>query len=53
MLAARVAMAKKAGLTDEEIRFAKEQRSTDAKEDLGLSFVRNLVLRHGEWLAMT
>lgn len=48
MLAARVAMAKKMGLTDEEIRLGKEQRSNDPKVDAGLSFVRNLVLRHGE-----
>jgi alkylhydroperoxidase family enzyme len=48
MLSARVAMAKKIGMTDEEIKLAKEQCSKDAKADLGLSFVRNLVLRHAE-----
>lgn len=48
MLSARVAMAKKAGLTDEELALAKEQRSRDKKVDLGLSFVRNVVLRHAE-----
>jgi alkylhydroperoxidase family enzyme len=48
MLSACVAVAKKVGLTDEEIRLAKNEVSTDPKVDLGLSFVRNLVLRHGE-----
>ena len=48
LLAARVAQAKKAGLTDEEIKKAKEQSSNDPKIDRGLQFVRNLILRHGE-----
>ena len=48
MLSARVAQAKKSGLNDEDIKLAKEQSSKDPKEDRGLQFVRNLVLRHGE-----
>lgn len=50
LLAARIAMAKKAGMSEEEINFAKQQSSKDAKKDLGLSFVRNVVVRHGEVL---
>ena len=48
MLSARVAQAKQAGMRDEDIQKAKDQSSSDAKEDRGLQFVRNLVLRHGE-----
>jgi alkylhydroperoxidase family enzyme len=48
MLSARIALAKKAGLTDEEIKLAKEQKSQDPKMDAGLQFVRNMVLRHAE-----
>lgn len=48
MLSARVAQAKQAGMSDEDIQKAKDQSSSDAKEDRGLQFVRNLVLRHGE-----
>jgi alkylhydroperoxidase/carboxymuconolactone decarboxylase family protein YurZ len=48
MLAARIAQGQKAGMTEEEIKLAKQQSSKDPKIDLGLSFVRNLVLRHAE-----
>lgn len=48
LLAARVAMAKKAGMTDEELKLARDQTSKDAKKDVGIQFVRNLVLRHAE-----
>ena len=48
MLSARVAQAKKAGMSDEDIQSAKDQCSKDPKEDRGLQFVRNVVLRHGE-----
>ena len=48
MLSARIAQAKKAGMSDEDIRAAKDQCSKDPKEDRGLQFVRNVVLRHGE-----
>ncbi|HEY9680264.1 MAG TPA: carboxymuconolactone decarboxylase family protein [Oculatellaceae cyanobacterium] len=48
MLSARVAQAKKAGMSDDDIRIAKDQCSKDPKEDRGLQFVRNLILRHGE-----
>jgi uncharacterized peroxidase-related enzyme len=48
MLSARVAMAKKAGLSDEEIELAKRQSSKDPKETLGLQFVRSVLLRHAE-----
>ncbi len=51
LLAARVMMAKKAGMSDEEIKLAKQQTSKDPKKDHGLSFVRNVVVRHGEVLA--
>ncbi len=50
LLAARIAMAKKAGMSDEEIKLAKQQSSKDPKKDQGLSFVRNVVVRHGEVL---
>jgi alkylhydroperoxidase/carboxymuconolactone decarboxylase family protein YurZ len=48
MLSARVAQAKAAGMSDEEIKSGKEQSSKDPKFDRGLQFVRNLILRHGE-----
>jgi alkylhydroperoxidase family enzyme len=48
LLSARVAMAKKVGLTDEEIELAKKQTSTNAKDNLGMQFVRNIILRHAE-----
>jgi alkylhydroperoxidase/carboxymuconolactone decarboxylase family protein YurZ len=48
LLSARVAQAKSAGMTDEEIKSGKEQSSKDPKFDRGLQFVRNLILRHGE-----
>jgi alkylhydroperoxidase family enzyme len=48
LLSARVAMAKKAGMTDEELKLARDQTSKDAKDDAGIQFVRNLILRHGE-----
>lgn len=48
LLSARVAMAKKAGMSEEEIKLAKDQTSKDPKKDLGIQFVRNLVLRHAE-----
>ena len=48
LLSARIAQAKKAGMSDEDILAAKDQCSKDPKEDRGLQFVRNLVLRHGE-----
>jgi alkylhydroperoxidase family enzyme len=48
LLASRVAMAKKAGMSDEELKLAREQRSKDPKADAGLQFVRNIVLRHAE-----
>jgi alkylhydroperoxidase/carboxymuconolactone decarboxylase family protein YurZ len=48
LLAARVAAGKKAGLTEDEIKLAKDQTSNDPKVDAGLQFVRNLVLRHAE-----
>jgi alkylhydroperoxidase/carboxymuconolactone decarboxylase family protein YurZ len=48
MLSARIAQAKNLGMTDEEIRSAKDQCSKDPKFDRGLQFVRNLILRHGE-----
>ncbi len=48
MLAARIAQAKKAGVSEEELKLAKQQSSKDAKIDLGLQFVRNVILRHAE-----
>ena len=48
MLSTRVAMARKAGMSEEEIQLARQQSSKDAKADLGLSFVRTMVLRHSE-----
>jgi alkylhydroperoxidase family enzyme len=48
LLASRVAMAKKAGMSDEELRLARQQSSKDPKADAGLQFVRNIVLRHAE-----
>jgi uncharacterized protein YciW len=48
LLAARVAQAKKCGMSDEDIKLAQTQSSKDAKEDRGLQFVRNLVLMHRE-----
>jgi alkylhydroperoxidase family enzyme len=48
MLASRVFAAKKAGLSDEELKLARQQSSKDPKADAGLQFVRNVVLRHAE-----
>lgn len=48
MLAGRVAMGQKMGLSDQDIELAKSQTSKDAKENAGLQFVRNIVLRHAE-----
>jgi len=48
LLAARVAQAKKSGMSDEDIQAAQSQSSKDPKEDRGLQFVRNLVLMHRE-----
>jgi alkylhydroperoxidase family enzyme len=48
LLAARVAQAKLAGLTEEELTLAKQQTAKDPKRDAGLQFVRNLVLRHSD-----
>jgi len=48
LLAARVAQAKKSGMSDEDIKLAQTQASKDPKEDRGLQFVRNLVLMHRE-----
>lgn len=48
LLSSRVAMAKKAGLTEEELELGKLERSNDPKINLGLRFVRTLILRHGE-----
>src|SRR5262249_22704790 len=48
MLSSRVAMAKKVGMSEEEIELARQQSSKDAKVDIGLTFVRNIVLRHSE-----
>jgi alkylhydroperoxidase family enzyme len=48
MLAARMAMARKAGVSEEELKLARQQTSKDPKIDAGLQFVRNLVLRHGD-----
>lgn len=48
MLAARVAMAQKAGISEEELKLARQQSSKDSKADAGLQFVRNVVLRHAE-----
>jgi len=48
LLAARVAQAKAAGMSDEDIKMAQTQSSKDPKEDRGLQFVRNLVLMHRE-----
>jgi alkylhydroperoxidase family enzyme len=46
LLAARVAQAKKSGMSDEDLKVALTQSSKDPKEDRGLQFVRNLVLMH-------
>jgi len=48
LLAARVAGAKKVGLSEEEVKLAKQQTSKDPKIDAGLEFVRNVVLRHAD-----
>ncbi len=48
LLAARVAMAVKAGMTEDEIKLARQQSSSDKKKDVGLSFVRNIVVRHAD-----
>lgn len=50
LLSARVAMAKKAGASEEELRKALEQNSNDPKINQGLTFVRALLLRHSEVL---
>lgn len=50
LLSARVAMAKKAGANEEELRKALDQASSDPKIDQGLGFVRSLLLRHSEVL---
>jgi alkylhydroperoxidase family enzyme len=48
MLAARMAMARKADVSEEELRLARQQTSKDPKIDAGLQFVRNVVLRHAD-----
>jgi alkylhydroperoxidase family enzyme len=48
LVASRIAQAKKAGLSEEELKLARQQSSKDAKIDIGLQFVRNVVLRHAE-----
>jgi AhpD family alkylhydroperoxidase len=47
LLASRVAQAKKAGVSEEELNLARQQSSSDKKKDIGLQFVRNVVVRHG------
>jgi len=47
LLASRVAQAKKAGVSEEELKLARQQSSSDKKKDIGLQFVRNVVVRHG------
>ncbi len=53
LLASRVSMAKKAGCTEEELKMARQQSSSDKKVDLGLSFVRNIVVRHASEMPAT
>jgi AhpD family alkylhydroperoxidase len=48
LLAARSDMARKAGVSEEDLKLARRQTSKDPKEDAGLNFVRNLVLRHAD-----
>jgi alkylhydroperoxidase family enzyme len=48
LLAARVNQAKKSGMSDEDLKLAMTQSSSDPKEDRGLQFIRNLVLMHRE-----
>jgi alkylhydroperoxidase family enzyme len=53
LLASRVAMAKKAGISEAELKLARQQSSSDPKKDIGLSFVRNIVVRHASELPAT
>jgi alkylhydroperoxidase family enzyme len=48
LLAARCEMARKAGISEEDLKLARRQTSTDPKEDVGLNFVRNVILRHAD-----
>jgi uncharacterized peroxidase-related enzyme len=47
-LSAHSAMAKQAGMSDDEQFKARQSQSSDPKADVGLTFVRNILLRRGE-----
>jgi uncharacterized peroxidase-related enzyme len=47
-LSAHSQMAKAAGLSDDELFKARQSQSSDAKADVGLTFVRNILLRRAE-----
>ncbi len=53
LLASRMVMAKKAGISDEELNLARQQTSSEKKRDLALSFVRNIVVRHASEMPAT
>ena len=47
-LSAHVAIAKDAGMSEDELFKARQAQSSDPKADVGLTFVRNIILRRAE-----